>query len=49
VIAVDLDDRKLELAKKVGAKHVINSKTSGLSMLIATPWVRHNSRAQAGV
>src|SRR5271156_3468011 len=26
VIAVDLDDRKLELAKKVGANHVINAK-----------------------
>jgi D-arabinose 1-dehydrogenase-like Zn-dependent alcohol dehydrogenase len=26
VIAVDLDDRKLELAKKVGAQHVINAK-----------------------
>lgn len=27
VIAVDLDDEKLSLAKRVGAKHVINSKT----------------------
>ena len=27
VIAVDLDDEKLELAKKVGASYVINSKT----------------------
>jgi D-arabinose 1-dehydrogenase-like Zn-dependent alcohol dehydrogenase len=26
VIAVDLDDRKLELAKKVGAAHVVNGK-----------------------
>jgi D-arabinose 1-dehydrogenase-like Zn-dependent alcohol dehydrogenase len=26
VVAVDLDDRKLELAKKVGAQHVINGK-----------------------
>ena len=26
VIAVDLDDRKLELAKKVGAQHVVNGK-----------------------
>jgi D-arabinose 1-dehydrogenase-like Zn-dependent alcohol dehydrogenase len=26
VIAVDLDDRKLELAKKVGAHHVVNAK-----------------------
>jgi D-arabinose 1-dehydrogenase-like Zn-dependent alcohol dehydrogenase len=26
VIAVDLDDRKLELAKKAGAEHVINAK-----------------------
>jgi D-arabinose 1-dehydrogenase-like Zn-dependent alcohol dehydrogenase len=26
VIAVDLDDRKLELAKKVGAQHVVNAK-----------------------
>ena len=28
VIAVDLDDRKLELAKKVGANHVINAKST---------------------
>jgi D-arabinose 1-dehydrogenase-like Zn-dependent alcohol dehydrogenase len=28
VIAVDLDDRKLELAKKVGAEHVINGKNT---------------------
>ncbi len=28
VIAVDLDDRKLELAKKVGAAHVINGKST---------------------
>ena len=27
VIAVDLDDEKLEFAKKVGASYVINSKT----------------------
>lgn len=27
MIAVDLDDEKLELAKKVGASYVINSKT----------------------
>jgi D-arabinose 1-dehydrogenase-like Zn-dependent alcohol dehydrogenase len=26
VIAVDLDDRKLELAKKVGAQHIVNAK-----------------------
>ncbi|MGO9056554.1 MAG: zinc-binding dehydrogenase [Candidatus Binataceae bacterium] len=28
VIAVDLDDRKLELARKVGAAHVVNGKKS---------------------
>ena len=28
VIAVDLDDRKLELARKVGATHVVNGKKS---------------------
>jgi D-arabinose 1-dehydrogenase-like Zn-dependent alcohol dehydrogenase len=28
VIAVDLDDRKLELAKKVGAAHVVNGKST---------------------
>lgn len=30
VIAVDIDDHKLELAKALGAKHAINSKTSDL-------------------
>ena len=30
VIAVDLDDEKLELAKRVGASHVINSKTENV-------------------
>lgn len=30
VIAVDLDDEKLELAKKVGASHVINSKSANV-------------------
>lgn len=30
VVAVDLDDEKLELAKRVGAHHVINSKTEDL-------------------
>jgi 2-desacetyl-2-hydroxyethyl bacteriochlorophyllide A dehydrogenase len=30
VIAIDLDDGKLELARKVGAKHVINSAASDL-------------------
>ncbi len=30
VIAVDIDDKKLELASKIGATHVINSKTTNL-------------------
>ena len=30
VIAVDIDDKKLELAKKIGAHHCINSKTINL-------------------
>jgi threonine dehydrogenase-like Zn-dependent dehydrogenase len=30
VIAIDVDDGKLELAKKVGARHVVNSATSNL-------------------
>jgi len=30
VIAVDIDDRKLELAKKLGAKHGVNSKAENL-------------------
>lgn len=30
VIAVDIDNEKLELARKIGATHVINSKTSNL-------------------
>ena len=30
VIAVDLDDEKLELAKKVGASYVVNSKTENV-------------------
>ena len=30
VIAVDIDDEKLELARKIGANHVINSKTTNL-------------------
>jgi len=34
VIAVDLDDRKLELAKKVGAQHVINGKGVDAPMAI---------------
>lgn len=32
MIAVDLDDEKLELAKKVGASYVINSKTEDVHM-----------------
>ena len=35
VIAVDLDDRKLELAKKVGAAHVINGKNTDAVKAIA--------------
>lgn len=34
VIAVDLDDRKLELAKKVGAQHVVNGKNTDAVMAI---------------
>ncbi len=30
VIAVDIDDQKLELAKKIGARYCINSKTTNL-------------------
>lgn len=30
VIAVDIDDQKLDLARKIGAHHCINSKTSNL-------------------
>jgi 2-desacetyl-2-hydroxyethyl bacteriochlorophyllide A dehydrogenase len=30
VIAVDIDDQKLELARKIGATHCINSKTTSL-------------------
>jgi L-galactonate 5-dehydrogenase len=30
VIAIDVDDHKLELAKKVGARHLINSTTTNL-------------------
>ncbi|HET6558150.1 MAG TPA: zinc-binding alcohol dehydrogenase family protein [Prolixibacteraceae bacterium] len=30
VIAVDIDDQKLELARKIGAAHCINSKTTNL-------------------
>lgn len=30
VIAIDVDDRKLELARKVGAKHIINSAANDL-------------------
>jgi threonine dehydrogenase-like Zn-dependent dehydrogenase len=30
VIAIDVDDHKLELARKVGAQHVVNSTTSDL-------------------
>jgi 2-desacetyl-2-hydroxyethyl bacteriochlorophyllide A dehydrogenase len=30
VIAIDIDDQKLNLARKVGAKHVVNSTTSHL-------------------
>ena len=30
VIAVDIDDQKLELARKIGASHCINSKTTNL-------------------
>jgi len=30
VIAVDIDDQKLELARKIGATHCINSKTTNL-------------------
>lgn len=30
VIAIDVDDQKLELARKVGAKHTVNSATSDL-------------------
>jgi len=35
VIAVDLDDRKLELARKVGAAHVINGKNTDAPKAIA--------------
>jgi len=35
VIAVDLDERKLELAKKVGAEHVINGKNTDAVKAIA--------------
>ena len=34
VIAVDLDDRKLELAKKIGAQYVINGKKTDAAMAI---------------
>ena len=34
VIAVDLDDAKLELAKKIGAQHVINGKKTDASTAI---------------
>ena len=30
VVAVDIDDQKLELARRIGATHVINSKTTNL-------------------
>ncbi len=30
VIAIDVDDRKLELARKVGAKHIVNSAANDL-------------------
>ena len=33
VIAVDLDDEKLELAKRVGAHHTINSKAENVHEL----------------
>jgi len=32
VIAVDIDDEKLQLAKRLGAKHAINSKTEDLHL-----------------
>lgn len=34
VIAVDIDDEKLELAKKIGASYVINSKTENVHLRI---------------
>jgi len=34
VIAVDLDDAKLELAKKIGAQHVVNGKNTDAVMAI---------------
>ena len=34
VIAVDLDDAKLELAKKIGAQHVVNGKKTDAVMAI---------------
>lgn len=38
VIAVDIDDQKLELARKIGASHCINSKTTNLheSLMVIT-------------
>jgi threonine dehydrogenase-like Zn-dependent dehydrogenase len=35
VIAVDIDDEKLQLARTFGAKHVINSRTEDLHSLLA--------------
>lgn len=35
VVAVDIDNKKLELAKKVGAQYAINSKTEDLSTALA--------------
>ncbi|MDX2444337.1 MAG: zinc-binding alcohol dehydrogenase family protein [Bacteroidales bacterium] len=35
VIAVDIDNQKIELAKKVGAQYAINSKTEDLSTALA--------------
>ncbi|MDR0833025.1 MAG: zinc-binding alcohol dehydrogenase family protein [Candidatus Symbiothrix sp.] len=35
VIAVDMDDEKLELAKRLGAKHTINSKTEDVHQRLA--------------
>lgn len=36
VIAVDVDDRKLGLAKRLGAHHIINSKTENLHECVQT-------------
>ena len=50
VIAVDLDDRKLELAKKVGASDVINGKKTDPVKAAIGPdaWRRRRQRRRAG-